>query len=92
MRKVLVSGMVLLALAGPGMAKTVERHERLIACYKQVKVPAKYKVSKVLIKAAERKYIKRNGRIELVEYPAIYREDREKISDEHLLMQQIPCN
>lgn len=68
-----------------------EGEPRLIACYQKVTKPAQYSVKKVLIKKPERKYLKRNGRIELVEYPAVYREDRTLLREEHIVMQEIPC-
>ena len=47
-----------------------EGKPRLLGCYRAVLVPAEYKVTKTKIKEAERKYVKRNGRYELLEYPA----------------------
>jgi len=80
-------------LAAPGaQAQGESQRERLVACYNQVKVPAKYSVNKVKIKDAERKYIRRNGRIELVEYPAVYREDKTLVEPAHVVMQEIPCD
>jgi len=64
----------------------------LIGCYKKVKVPAQYEVSKTLIKEPVRKYIKRNGRYELVEYAAIYQEDRKLIKEEYFVMKEVVCN
>jgi hypothetical protein len=48
-------------------------------------------VTKTKIKDAERKYVKRNGRYELLEYPAIFREDKKLIKEEYYVMQQIVC-
>ncbi len=78
----------------PGLlaAQTTPQGERLIACFQQVTVPAEYSVKKVKIKDAERKYIRRNGRIELVELAAIFREDKKMIKPAHELMQEVPCN
>ncbi|WP_101066322.1 hypothetical protein [Roseovarius salinarum] len=80
------------AAAAPAAAETQQGKARLIACYQRVVVPAQYEETKVKIKEPVRKYIKRNGRIELVEYPAIYRVDRKLVKEEHVEMQEIPCN
>ena len=64
----------------------------VIGCYVKAKVPAQYEVSKTLIKEPVRKYIKRNGRYELVEYPAIYREDRKLIKEEYFVMKEVVCD
>jgi hypothetical protein len=56
-----------------------------VGCFKQVQVPAKYSVKRVKIKDSYRQYIKRaNGRIDLMEYPAVYREDT--------VMREIVCD
>jgi hypothetical protein len=65
---------------------------RVIACYKEVQVPAKYQIKKVLIKKAEQKYLKKGDMIRLVEYPAIYREDKKLVAPAHVLMREVPCN
>ena len=79
-----------------GMAAAVaqagEGKPRLLGCYQRVLVPAEYQVTKTKIKAAERKYVKRNGRYELLEYPAVYREDKRLIKEEYYVMQKVPCN
>jgi len=64
---------------------------KLIGCYQKVLVPAQYDVKKVLVKEPVRKYIKRNNRIELVEYPAVYREDKTLVRDEYFVMKEIAC-
>jgi len=65
---------------------------KLIGCFQQVHVPAQYEVTKVKIKEAERKYIRRNGRIELIEYAPVYREDKKLIREAYQVMQEIPCD
>jgi len=87
-----LAGAVVLMAASDARAQEPTQRERLLACYQQVKVPAKYSVNKVKIKEAERKYIRRNNRIELVEYPAVYREDRTLVEPAHVVMQEIPCD
>ncbi|MCT4608621.1 MAG: hypothetical protein N4A70_05390 [Pelagimonas sp.] len=69
---------------------TTEKH-RVIACYKEVKVGAQYSVKKVLVKKAKRVYLKRGDLIQLVEYPAVYREDKKLIKPAHVVMKEIPC-
>lgn len=86
------------AMIGAALAMTAaavqagEGKPRLLGCYKRVLVPAEYKVTKTKIKEAERKYVKRNGRYELLEYPAVYRENRTLIKEKYYVMQKIPCN
>jgi hypothetical protein len=77
------------AVALPAVAD--EGKPRLLGCYQKVLVPAEYHVTKTKIKDAERKYVKRNGRYELLEYPAIFREDKKLIKEEYYVMQQIVC-
>lgn len=83
-----------LALATPAAATRtkVDKHAKLIACYKKDFVAATYNVSYVKVKAAVRKYVQRNGRIELLEYPPVYREDKTLKKEAHYLMRQISCN
>lgn len=83
-------------LAGPVLADEAkvdskgERY-RLLSCHKKALVPAQYKVTKKLVKAPERKYVKKGNMIELREYPAIYQEIRTKIRDEYFVMQEVAC-
>lgn len=65
---------------------------KLIGCYQKVLVPAQYDVKKVLVKEPVRKYIKRNNRIELVEYPAVYREEKTLLKKEYFVMKEISCD
>lgn len=65
---------------------------RTIACYDNYLVPARYAARKVLVRAARKQYEHRNGRTELVWYPAVYREALIKISEEHYVMRQITCH
>lgn len=73
-------------------AQAGEGKPRLLGCYQKVLVPAQYEVTKTKIKEAERKYVKRNGRYELLEYPAVFREDKKLIKKEYYVMQKIPCD
>ncbi len=75
-------------LAGAAHAK----EGRVIACFQEVTVPAKYQVSKTMIEKAKRQYVRRNGRVELVEYPPVYKEHRTLVEPAHKVMQEIPCD
>lgn len=74
------------------IANAEEGGPRLLGCFQRVVVPAEYHVTKTLIKKEERKYVKRNGRYELLEYPAIYKENKRLIRAEYHKMQEIPCD
>lgn len=77
-------------IAGSGAVQA--QQPKLIGCYQRVLVPAQYDVTKTLIKKKERKYVKRNGRIELLEYPAVYREEKTLVKNEYYVMQEISCD
>ncbi len=65
---------------------------RLIACFEDVMMPAKYLVEHVLVTPEKRQYVqRRNGTIELVEYPAVYRQERTLLEPAHRVFRQIPC-
>ena len=79
-------------IAAPVSAANESRATRL-GCYQEVKVPAQYSVKRVKIKDEYRQYIKRtNGRIDLMEFPAVYREDKTKVAEAHTVMREIVCN
>lgn len=84
----------LLLGAGLAAAASVAQADqpRLLGCYQRVLVPAQYHVKKTKIKDAERKYVKRNGRYELLEYPAVYEEHKTLIKGEYYVMREISCN
>lgn len=66
---------------------------RLLACFNEVTVPAKYSVKKILMEPARQAYVKRTtGRVELVEYPAVYREEKTLVEPSYQLMKPIPCD
>lgn len=68
------------------------QNPKRVGCYVQVNVPAKYRVKQVKIKDSYRQYIKRfNGQIDLVEYPAIYREEKRMIEEAHIVMREVTC-
>jgi hypothetical protein len=63
-----------------------------IGCYRQVQIPAKYSVKKILIKESYRQYIKRaNGRIDLMEYPPVYREEKKMVAPPETVMREVTC-
>lgn len=65
---------------------------RLLACFEQVRMPAKVLVEPILVAPERRAYVKRrDGTIELVEYPARYREKRTVLEPEYVELRQIPC-
>jgi len=72
--------------------KVGDQRARLVACFREVTVPAKYSVKHVLLTPPKRQYIKRrSGRIELVEIPAVYVEERTLLEPEYILLRQIAC-
>lgn len=77
-----------IAFAAPAMAWEGET----VACFDKHLVPAKYSAEKVLVKDEKQKYEHRNGHIELVRYPAVYKEVLTKVSDSHYVMKQIKCH
>ncbi|MCZ7675916.1 MAG: hypothetical protein M5U35_08645 [Roseovarius sp.] len=88
--RTLMTGACLALVAATAQAENAK--PRLLGCYKRVLMPAEYNVTKTKIKDAERKYVKRNGRYELLEYPAVFEEHKTLIKGEYYVMQEIPCN
>jgi hypothetical protein len=65
---------------------------RLLACFEQVMMPATVLVEPILIAPERRAYVKRrDGTIDLVEYPARYREKRTVLEPSYVELRQIPC-
>lgn len=64
---------------------------KTLACYEKVYKPGKVKVTKELVKPAKRQYEYWKGMYKLVEYPAVYKENREEIEPGYYLMREIPC-
>lgn len=63
-----------------------------LGCFREVQVAAQYRVEKTKIKDSYQQYVKRtNGRIDLLEFPATYREDRYLVKPAHTVMQQVKC-
>lgn len=89
MKMTLISAAVAaIAFAAPAMAW----EGKTVACYDKHLVPAKYSATKVLVKAGKSQYEHKNGHIELVAYPPVYREVRTKTSDAHYVMREIKCH
>ncbi len=88
MTKTLISAVVTaIAFAAPAMAW----EGKTVACYDKHLVPAKYSAEKVLIKKSKQQYEHRNHRIELVKYPAVYKEVLTKTADSHYVMREVSC-
>jgi hypothetical protein len=87
-----ISGFVALLMTGALATSAHAEGPRLLGCYKKVLVPAEYHVTKTKIKDAERKYVKRNGRYELLEYPAVYQEHKKLIKGEYYVMREVSCD
>ena len=65
---------------------------RLLACFEEVMMPAKVLVEPILVSPERRAYVKRrDGSIELVEYPAHYREKRTVLVPAYVELRQVPC-
>lgn len=65
---------------------------RQVACYEDVMMPAKVLVEHELVTPERRQYVKRrNGIVELVEYPAVYREKRTMLEAPYRELRQVPC-
>jgi hypothetical protein len=89
MNKALVSAVVAaIAFAAPAMAW----EGKTVACYDKHLVPAKYSATKVLVKAGKSQYEHRNGRIELVSYPPVYRQVATLKTGSHYVMKQVKCH
>ena len=88
MYKILI-GAIFCASLSATMAHSQEA--KLLGCYKRVLVPAQYHVTKTLIKKSHKKYVERNGRFELLEYPPVYKEDRTMIKGPYYVMREIKC-
>jgi len=85
----LVAASALILLSGVPAAQAEKA--RVLACYKEITVPARYSTNKVLLKEPTRKYVRRDGLVLLIEYPAVYREDKKLIEAEHIVMREVAC-
>lgn len=61
-------------------------------CFDKVYVPPEFKARHILIKPAKQAYEYRgNNRVELVHYPAMYREERYQVSPGKWVLKEIAC-
>jgi hypothetical protein len=89
MKKTLIYAVVAaVAFAAPAMAW----EGKTVACYDKHLVPAKYSATKVLVKAGKSQYEHRNGHIELVAYPPVYRQVATLKTGSHYVMKQVKCH
>lgn len=79
------------AAQASGTKTKLDPNARILACYKEDKIPAKYSVQKILVKKAEQKYLRDAHYVYLVEYPAVYREEKTLIAAEHVVMREVDC-
>ena len=88
MKKTLISAVAAaITFAAPAMAW----EGTTVACFDKHLVPAQYSATKVLVKAGKQQYEHRNGRIELVAYPAVYKEVRTQTAAAHYVMREVMC-
>lgn len=93
MRTLVIGSLLVLATAASAAPVAAgSRVGHTVACYKKVYIPPTYKARRVLIEKQKRQYEYRNGRIELVEYPPLYREHRTIIKEGYEVLQPVPCS
>lgn len=91
MKRFIFLSIGLCMLASVPVQASAQKSKRL-GCFVQVNVPAKYSVKKIKIKDSYRQYVKRtNGQIDLMEYPAVYREEKKLIAGPEIIMRQVAC-
>jgi len=80
------------AQTAQGGAIQASSSDRRIACYREVEVPAEYRVEQHLVTPAQQYYFRRvNGVVELRERPAVYHEERIIVREARVVMQEVPC-
>lgn len=88
MKKILFTSVIAaIGFAAPAMAW----EGKTVACYDKHLVPAKYSVEKVLVKGGKKQYEHRNGHIELVSYPPVYRQVKTLKAGAHYVMREVAC-
>lgn len=91
MKRFIILGISLCVLASVPVQASAQKSKRL-GCFIQVNVPAQYSVKKIKVKDSYRQYVKRvNGQIDLMEYPAVYREEKKLIKGPEIIMRQVKC-
>lgn len=89
MKKTLFTAVIAaIGFAAPAMAW----EGNTVACYDKKLMPATYTYKKHLVKDGKKQYEHRNGRIELVSYPPVYRQVATLKSGAHYVMRQVKCN
>lgn len=89
MKKTLFTAVIAaIGFAAPAMAW----EGKTVACYDKHLVPATYTYTKHLVKGGKKQYEHRNGRIELVSYPAVYRQVATLKKASHYVMVQVKCH
>lgn len=89
MKKTLFTAVIAaIGFAAPAMAW----EGKTVACYNKELVPATYNYTKHIVKAGKKQYEHRNGRIELVSYPPVYREVATLNTAAHYVMRQVKCH
>ena len=89
MKKTLFTAVIAaIGFAAPAMAW----EGKTVACYDKHLVPASYTYTKHLVKAGKSQYEHRNGRIELVSYPPVYKQHKKMVSGSHYVMREISCH
>lgn len=91
MKKVLMAtgaAIVAMSAAAPAMAW----EGKTAACYEKKFYDTQYKVSHEMVKPSKQQYEHRNGRIELVVYPPVYREIRTQTFPAHYVMVPVACH
>jgi hypothetical protein len=94
MKRVTTALCVLIACSVPVNAskeRLISGPGKTIACYKPIKVAPKIRVKRIKMSDNRLQYEHRNGRIELVDYPPVYKEIEEIVEPEHILLRAIPC-
>ncbi len=64
---------------------------RTAACFEKKYYDAQYTVRHELVKPQKQQYEHRNGRIELIVYPPVFREIRTQTFPAHYVMEPISC-
>jgi len=89
MKKTLFTAVIAaIGFAAPAMAW----EGKTVACYDKHLVPATYTYTKHIVKGGKKQYEHRNGRIELVSYPPVYRQVATLKAEAHYVMVPIQCH
>ncbi len=87
MKKALIALAAFTAMSAPAVAW----EGRTVACFDKVYVGPTYVTTKEPIMAPHQEYKHTKHGVELVQYDAVYREYKHKVSDGHWVMKQVPC-